>query len=726
MNPHLLRTLLLVPLALALPEALFARQGRGSIPQGPSGTVTLTVDDYDRLVDRAAQPVARPDPPPVAAVVGRAEVRARVDNGGVRGTVRLDGEVFQRGPVKVPLVAGATLLDAKADGRAVALLHEGNMHSALFTGPATFSIMLEWIGPLGAAPGRASLALPQPASPSVTVVVDLPGDPADVRVEPGLLTRRQTAAGRTTLEIAPARGAAAQLSWSVRENAAAPAESRTIADVKSLVSIGEGHLRMISLVDVTVVRGEPLSFQIQIPSGYEVANVTGSSLDRSDSNANLLTLTVRQPLPRHQFLLSLEQPHSPGSFNVDTSFPTVVGAQREAGETAIEGTGTMDLNATGDDGLRRMDVREAHAALRSLARQPLLAAFRYQRRQGEQRVMTLDVTRFADAPVIAATAEHATATTLVTAEGRMLTEVSLRINNRAQPFMKVTLPPGATMLSAEVAGEPARPLEGGGLRIPLLRTGFRPIGPYAVSFVYLHGGDAFEKRGEADLELARVDVPISLLVWEMFLPEQYSAKPVAGNVIPARFVESAGNELPPNARRDGPPRPSTTTMSFVDGVGAGQVAGRATDALGDPLPGATVTLALGGRRLQQVTTDPKGMYTLRGVPTGSVTVTSELAGFMTAHLTFAFDQQPRRLDFQMELAALSETITVQASSDTLAANQTAGQQQMPSQNVLNMQRRVAGVLPVRIDVPRAGTMYQFYRPLVLDDATQVSFRYKRR
>jgi hypothetical protein len=33
---------------------------------------------------------------------------------------------------------------------------------------------------------------------------------------------------------------------------------------------------------------------------------------------------------------------------------------------------------------------------------------------------------------------------------------------------------------------------------------------------------------------------------------------------------------------------------------------------------------------------------------------------------------------------------------------------------------------VRIDVPRAGTMYQFFRPLVLDEETQVRFRYKRR
>ena len=87
-----------------------------------------------------------------------------------------------------------------------------------------------------------------------------------------------------------------------------------------------------------------------------------------------------------------------------------------------------------------------------------------------------------------------------------------------------------------MAGETARPVTGAdGTRVPLLRTGFRPNGPYTVSIVYLHGGLPLEKRGDAQMALATVDIPISLLEWELFLPEQYSAKPIAGNVIPVRF-----------------------------------------------------------------------------------------------------------------------------------------------------------------------------------------------
>jgi hypothetical protein len=65
-----------------------------------------------------------------------------------------------------------------------------------------------------------------------------------------------------------------------------------------------------------------------------------------------------------------------------------------------------------------------------------------------------------------------------------------------------------------------------------------------------------------------------------------------------------------------------------------------------------------------------------------------------------------------------------AQRSDLKANE--GQKQEPSQNVINLQKRAAGVLPVRVDVPRAGTSHQFVKPLVVDQETYVSLRYKRR
>jgi hypothetical protein len=614
-----------IALMLTLSAASHAQE-RQRLPQGPSGTVTLPVADYDRLVDRAAQPEKRPDPPPVPAVVSRAEIRVRVEGETARGTLRLDGETFERGYVKVPLVAGATLLEGRAAGAPLPLLQEGDVHAAVLTGPSPFSITLDWAARLGSAPGRASFALPAPAAGTIAATLDLPGDPADVRVEPGIVTRRRSSGGRTTVDVTLEPGRRAQVSWSIRETAApaAPVEARTLADVKSLLTIRDADVGLVSLVDVTVVRGEPRAFDIGLPAGFELTSASGPTLDTRAVRGGVVTLTVLDPSPRrHRFLLTLERSRGDGSFKAAATLPTVPGAQREAGEVAIEAAGTVEVEASGDDGLRRMDVRETHVALRSLASRPLLAAFRYQRRPTETRTLTLDVKRFADAPVIAAVAEHGTATTLVTSEGRMLTEVQLTLRNRAQPFMKVTLPPGATMLSAEVAGEAAKPVTASdGTRVPLLRAGFRPDAPYLVSFVYLQAGAAFAQRGEAHMVLPSLDVPVSVLEWELFLPDRYSAKPSGGNVIPAHLLGDVSGVVPFGVAQTGTPK----------------------------------LLEPGARSGEEV----------------------------------------------------------------------QGQTQAPSHNVMNLQRRVSGVLPVRIDVPRTGIAFRFARPLVLDEPTTVTFRYKRR
>ena len=98
----------------------------------------------------------------------------------------------------------------------------------------------------------------------------------------------------------------------------------------------------------------------------------------------------------------------------------------------------------------------------------------------------------------------------------------------------------------------------------------------------------------------------------------------------------------------------------------------------------------------------------------------------------------------MRVGSLAETVTVTADTPTVDVQSTARtvtfgngvervdrvdrepQTVPPSQNVINLQRRTSGVLPIRIDVPRAGTSHQFVKPLVVDQETVVTLRYKRR
>jgi hypothetical protein len=551
-------------------------------------------------------------------------------------------------------------------------------------------------------------------------------------------------------------------------------EVRFLSDVKTLVTVNDEELRIAALADINVVQGDPTQFVVEMPEGYEVTGVSGATVDSSEIEKGKLVVHLNSSAPRnHEFLISMERPLN--GTKADAPFLSFKDTQRETGEVLVEGTGAMELTATEGGGLKRMDLKEVNPYLRSLARFPLQAAFRYHRQPTEAPTLALEWTRFPDSNVLAAVAEHALVTTLVTVEGRTLTEVKLTVKNQAQPFLKVNLPQGATIVSADVAGEKVKPVQGpDGNRVPLLRPGFRPNGPYEVSFVFMNSSSPFAKKGGSELVLPSMDVPISLLEWELFLPEQYRVKDFAGdaiaaNLVPPAMVESAGQTIAGGF--------INTNGSFgvkkESGLRPGQMGGYVVDPQGAVISGAQVQITSleNGSTTTTRTNSTGGWVVAPGMPSGQLKIVASAMGFKTLQTITRYDSsRPSIFNIRMMIGDVSTTVEVTDATPLIETTQSevtktfsgvtlqtfAGVQEntgldnlalvVPgvtpgrkdrdekkvegfaqngaSQNVLNLQKRVAGVLPVRVDVPRAGNSYRFARALVLDEETKVSFNYR--
>ena len=601
------------------------------VPPGPTGSVTIGLAEYNDLLDRIARPPMRPETVPVPAVVSRAAIAVRINDDLARGTITLQGEVLRAGPAVVPLLAGGIVLDARMNGQTVALMQDKGGHAAVLADRGPFSVVVTWVSPVMTEPGRATILLPVIVAGSLRATIDAAGEGTDLRLDPAVVTQRTSAGGRATVEATLASGVPTRVTWSSRDPQPAPAQRalRLLSDVKSLVTVGEHELRVASLVDVTVVQGTAATLRVRVPDGFELASVSGASIEVASEQPGLVDLTI---LPgdrrRHQFLVTIERGTPDTTRKATVPLPWLDGSQRETGEVAVEGVGALDLTLDDQPALTRIDVGEVAPALQALAREPLLAASRYHRRAPEAVTLALGIVRFPDAPVLTAVADRAVATTLVTTEGRALTEVMLTVRNQAQPFLKVGLPTGATLLSAEVGGTAVKPAHGvDGTRVPLLRPGLQTREPYRVSFIYLHTGTPFANKGDAQLSLARVDVPIAWLEWEVFLPDRVEVARFSGVAFDRALVD---------------------VYASID-----------------------------------------------------------------------------RDEERAAVGGLAETVTVVTESPRKELDRLR-QANEPSMNVQNLQRRVAGILPVRMDVPRAGRSHSFVRPLVLDEETEVGFKYRRR
>src|ERR1700694_174537 len=197
---------------LSLPG--FAAAAELALPPVPAaGNVTLPLDEYNRLVELASKPARKLDTPPVPYTMKRADLKFRVANESVQGTVQLQGEILHKGATKIPLTTGLAILDARQEGKVLPLELENGTHTAVLTGPADFAVTLDAGLPLSIEAGRASFSLPVPSVSSERLALVVPGDHTNIRISPGIITSRSSENGQTAIEATLVTGELVHILW---------------------------------------------------------------------------------------------------------------------------------------------------------------------------------------------------------------------------------------------------------------------------------------------------------------------------------------------------------------------------------------------------------------------------------------------------------------------------------------------------------------------------------
>ena len=150
--------------------------------------------------------------------------------------------------------------------------------------------------------------------------------------------------------------------------------------------------------------------------------------------------------------------------------------------------------------------------------------------------------------------------------------------------------------------------------------------------------------------------------------------------------------------------------------------------------GAQVTVTqLDTGAVRRATTDASGRWIVGNMPSGRVKVLASMQGFRPTVRDVNFNaNHPASVSFSLPIGLVSESVEVRSKDEDKESRQIerdlkknqAQASNAASANVLDLQRRVSGVLPVHVDVPRAGSSYSFVRPLVLDEETKLTFTYK--
>jgi hypothetical protein len=551
-----------------------------STPHSP-GWVVLPVDEYRTLHARAYPTEHDPEPPPVEATLTRVDYDLRINSDLASGRATLTVDVLKDGWVRVPIPVGLLVREARLDGRLVSLVpgasgKSAGQLSALLSHPGRAVLLLDIALPVASSTGEESISLPATASGVTRASVQLLRQSVDIRLAGGLLSEKSESATESKW-IAYGRGnEPLTFTWRRKtEDHHTTQPLRLRGSLTQLLGLGEDSTSINAEVNLEITQGAAHEVSIQIPDKVTINQVLGAMVADWEVKSNELSVTFLEPVEQRARFVITGETRSPREGQMEIPLLRLLNAERETGGVAIEVLGAGEIKDVKSEGLESADATDLGEMIASHQSQSL-TAFRFRPGAAKlTRSLNVDVARYTPQAVLLANVEEARYQVLISGEGKILVQARYAVRNNQRNFLKITLPPGATLWSASLAGRAVRPGQSpdGSLLLPLDKARSGEEAPeFAVEVVYLARGTAWNDKGQFKLALPALDLPVSRTGLLVYHPPLFKVAPETGAFRMAAYENPASAALNP-----------PVSFSSVSGI-----AGAALSAPASPQPSALV------------------------------------------------------------------------------------------------------------------------------------------
>jgi hypothetical protein len=542
----------------------------------PEGWVVLPIDEYKALREKALPPAPPPAAPPVDATLTRVDYDIRVDNDSVSGRALLTIDVLRDGWTRVQIPAGLMVRDARLDGQPVSLVGGAPPH-VLLSRAGRFVLTLDLALALTSSAGAESIALPASPSPISRATLTLPKSGVDLSVNGGFIADHSEAGSESRWTVFGRSSLPLTLSWKRKvDDRRGEQPLRVRARVTEVVSLGEDAGQVAVAVRVEVLQGLAREVTLALPPGVVVNEVNGATVGDWDVAGGALRVRMLDPIASETSFVVQGELRAPREGPVVVPLVRMPSAERETGALAIDVVGAGEIAERQARGLEPADPSEL-GDLVAGRESPSMIAFRLRPLAGtEARSLTVKVVRYTPQAVLIANVEEARYRALVSEDGRLLVEARYAVRNNQRSFLKVTLPAGSTLWSAEVAGRPIRPAvaETDAVLLPLEKGRAGEEAPtFVVALVYFQGGSApvaWLDKGRARLDLPALDLPVSRTGVEVHYSPRFRVEPHVGSfrveADPGLFAEALRQGTPPiaTAKGDRDNRAAAGLQALVD------------------------------------------------------------------------------------------------------------------------------------------------------------------
>jgi hypothetical protein len=501
-----------------------------------AGWVVIPVEEY-RVLRAKAYPVEHdPEPPPLDATLTRVDYDLHVRGELAQGHANLTVDVLKDGWVRVPVPAGLLVREARLDGKQVPLVPgpqgKGASHlCALLSRSGRAVLTLDVDVPVMTSSGNESISLPSTESGITRASVDLQRQGIDLKVDGGFLSERSEVSGETKW-LAYAHGnEPLTLTWRKKtEDHHVELPLRMRGSLTQLTSLGEDATSIYAEASLEIVQGAAREVHIQMPQKITINQVSGAMVADWEMKNGELAITFLEPVEHSARFAINGEARLPRDGVIDIPLMRLLNTERDSGGVAVEILGAGEIKEQKAQGLEDADASDLGEMIAS-RQSPALAAFRARPGEaGATRSLSLNVARYDQQAVLMANIEEARYDVLMSADGKELVQARYAVRNNQRNFVKITLPPGASVWSATLGGHPARPGQSpdGSLLLPLEKSrGGEDAPAFVVELMYVTKATRWEEKGKETVTLPSLDLPISRTGMLLYYPPLFrvSAEP---------------------------------------------------------------------------------------------------------------------------------------------------------------------------------------------------------
>ena len=519
-----------------------------------AGWVVIPVEEYRVLRAKAYPAEHDPEPPPLDATLTRVDYDLQVNGDLAAGRASLTVDVLKDGWVRVPVPAGLLVREAHLDGQLVSLVPGAQGKSghlgALLSHAGRSVLQLDVDVPVTFSAGDESMSLPSTDSGVTRASIALPRLGIDLRVGGGLLSQKYETSNETKW-LAYGRGnEALTFTWRRKtEDHHVELPLRMRGSLTQLTSLAEDSTTVYAEASLDIVQGVAREVKVQLPEKVTINQVSGAMVADWEMKNGELVVTFLEPVEHSARFAIMGETRLPRDGIIDIPLLRLENTERDEGGVAVEVLGAGEIKGEKTTGLEDADASDLGEMVAS-RQSPALVAFRARSGEaGATRSLSVNIARYDQQAVLMANVEEARYQVLMSTDGKELVQARYAVRNNQRNFVKLTLPPGATVWSASLAGKAVRPGQSpdGSLLLPLEKSrGGEDAPAFAVEVLYLTKATAWDEKGHEKVMLPALDLPISRTGLLVYYPPLFRVNAEPGTFRPQEYTNPISAVLAPN------------------------------------------------------------------------------------------------------------------------------------------------------------------------------------